>query len=200
MLESTIIIDGRDHLLGRLASIVAKELLSGQKIVIVRCDEMAVSGSLVRNRVKYAQFRKKRTNPNPGKGPFHFKSPARMVWRTIRGMVHQKTSRGQDAIGRLSTFEGIPSPYDKKKRVVIPAALRILRLKTIRDYTVIGELADSVGWKHKDLLKRLEDQRKIKAQEFFEKKKSAALLKQKATAAAGDELAAVNKTLEAAGY
>mmetsp|Transcript_20766 Transcript_20766/g.24756 ORF Transcript_20766/g.24756 Transcript_20766/m.24756 type:complete len:201 (+) Transcript_20766:115-717(+) len=200
MLESTIIIDGRDHLLGRLASIVAKELLSGQKIVIVRCDEMAVSGSLVRNRVKYAQFRKKRTNTNPGKGPFHFKSPARMVWRTIRGMVHQKTSRGQDAIGRLSTFEGIPSPYDKKKRVVIPAALRILRLKTIRDYTVIGELADSVGWKHKDLLKRLEDQRKIKAQEFFEKKKSAALLKQKATAAAGDELAAVNKTLEAAGY
>merc|ERR1711956_13237 len=176
------------------------ELLSGQKIVIVRCDEMAVSGSLVRNRVKYAQFRKKRTNTNPGKGPFHFKSPARMVWRTIRGMVHQKTSRGQDAIGRLSTFEGIPSPYDKKKRVVIPAALRILRLKTIRDYTVIGELADSVGWKHKDLLKRLEDQRKIKAQEFFEKKKSAALLKQKATAAAGDELAAVNKTLEAAGY
>lgn len=39
------VIDGRDHLLGRLASIVAKELLAGQKIVIVRCDEMVVSGS-----------------------------------------------------------------------------------------------------------------------------------------------------------
>merc|ERR1711935_415389 len=126
--------------LGRLCCVVAKELLAGQKIVIVRCDEVCVSGSLVRNKVKYAQFRRKRMNTNPGKGPYHFKSPARMVWRTIRGMVHQKTARGQDAIGRLSTFEGIPSPYDKKKRVVIPAALRILRLKTIRDYTVIGEL------------------------------------------------------------
>ena len=45
MLEAPVIIDGRDHLLGRLASVVAKELLAGQKIVIVRCDEMCVSGS-----------------------------------------------------------------------------------------------------------------------------------------------------------
>merc|ERR1712038_599583 len=55
-----------------------------------RCEQMVISGSLVRNRVKYAQFRRKRMNTNPGKGPYHFKSPARMVWRTIRGMVHQK--------------------------------------------------------------------------------------------------------------
>ena len=46
-----IIVDGRDHLLGRLASVVAKELLSGKHVVIVRCDEMVVSGSMVRNKV-----------------------------------------------------------------------------------------------------------------------------------------------------
>lgn len=45
MLEAPILIDGRDHLLGRLASIVAKELLAGQKVVIVRCDEVCISGS-----------------------------------------------------------------------------------------------------------------------------------------------------------
>lgn len=45
VLDKTKVIDGRDHLLGRLASIVAKELLAGQKVVIVRCDEMVVSGS-----------------------------------------------------------------------------------------------------------------------------------------------------------
>ena len=45
MLEKTIVVDGRDHLLGRLASVVAKELLSGQKVVIVRCDEVVISGS-----------------------------------------------------------------------------------------------------------------------------------------------------------
>jgi large subunit ribosomal protein L13Ae len=45
MLEKTIVVDARDHLLGRLASVVAKELLAGQKVVIVRCDEAVVSGS-----------------------------------------------------------------------------------------------------------------------------------------------------------
>ena len=45
VLTGVKVIDGRDHLLGRLCSIVAKELLAGQKIVIVRCDEMCISGS-----------------------------------------------------------------------------------------------------------------------------------------------------------
>jgi large subunit ribosomal protein L13Ae len=45
MLEKTLVIDGREHLLGRLASVVAKELLAGQKIVIVRCEQVCISGS-----------------------------------------------------------------------------------------------------------------------------------------------------------
>mmetsp|Transcript_34699 Transcript_34699/g.83848 ORF Transcript_34699/g.83848 Transcript_34699/m.83848 type:complete len:202 (-) Transcript_34699:220-825(-) len=200
VLTDTKVIDGRDHLLGRLASIVAKELLAGQKVVIVRCDEMVVSGSQVRNRVKYAQFRRKHMNTNPRKGPFHFKSPAMMVWRTIRGMVHQKTARGQLALKRLSTFDGIPSPYDKEKRVVVPAALRVMRIKPGRNFTVIGELADSVGWKHKELLGRLESKRKSDAKEFYEAKKATTGLKKQAEEACASELAKVNEVLAAAGY
>ena len=45
VVEGVKVIDGRDHLYGRLCSVVAKELLAGQKIVIVRCDEMVISGS-----------------------------------------------------------------------------------------------------------------------------------------------------------
>ena len=154
--------------------------------------------TVVRNRVKYAQFRKKRMNTNPRRGPFHFKSPARIFWRTVRGMVHQKTKRGQEAIARLSTFEGIPHPYDKQKRQVVPAALRVIRLKPNRDFTILGELADSVGWKHKDLLERLEAKRKVKAEAFFAKKKAAAALKSKAIAES--DLSEVNAVLEPAGY
>ena len=122
------------------------------------------------------------------------------MWRTIRGMVHQKTARGQEALTRLSTFEGIPAPYDKTKRVVVPAALRVMRLKPGRDYTVIGELAHSVGWKHRDLLKRLESKRKADAKEFYEKKKEKAALRKKAEEAAASELAKVNEVLANAGY
>lgn len=123
-----------------------------------------------------------------------------MVWRTVRGMVHQKSPRGQEALKRLSTFEGIPAPYDKQKRVVVPAALRVMRLKPGRQFTVVGELADSVGWKHKELLGRLEGKRKAEAKDFYEKKKEKAALRKKAEAAAAGELAKVNEVLAASGY
>lgn len=41
----TVVIDGKGHLLGRLASIVAKQLLLGKKVVVVRCEALIISGS-----------------------------------------------------------------------------------------------------------------------------------------------------------
>ena len=51
MFENEFIIDGRGHLEGRLASIIAKELLSGQRVTIVRCEQILKSGSLKRNEI-----------------------------------------------------------------------------------------------------------------------------------------------------
>ena len=39
-----IVIEGRGHMMGRLASIVAKLILNDQKVVIVRCEEINISG------------------------------------------------------------------------------------------------------------------------------------------------------------
>jgi large subunit ribosomal protein L13Ae len=38
MFEKEIIIDGKGHLAGRLASVIAKELVSGQRVTVVRCE------------------------------------------------------------------------------------------------------------------------------------------------------------------
>jgi ribosomal protein L13 len=46
----------------------------------------------------------------------------------IRGMIPHKTHRGQMAMARLSAFEGIPAPYDKQKRMVVPQALKVRTL------------------------------------------------------------------------
>mmetsp|Transcript_19109 Transcript_19109/g.20712 ORF Transcript_19109/g.20712 Transcript_19109/m.20712 type:complete len:198 (+) Transcript_19109:54-647(+) len=197
-MSDVTVIDGKGHLLGRLASIVAKQLLAGKKIVVVRTEQILISGSLTRNKVKYAQFVQKRTNTNPKRGPIHFRSPARIFWRTLRGMLPHKTVRGQLAIGRLAVFEGIPEPYDKKKRVVVPAALKVLRLRADRNYTVLGDLSREVGWGYTELVAGLEAQRKVKEQAHYAQKKAAAVLRSKAEKEA--DLSAVAPVLASLGY
>ena len=67
----------------------------------------------------------------------------------------------------------MPTKYATKKRVVVPAALRVARLKPGRDFAQLGRLASEVGWKHFDLIKRLEATRKAESGAFYAKKKEA---------------------------
>ncbi|KAG6897350.1 60S ribosomal protein L16 [Termitomyces sp. T32_za158] len=198
--STPIVIDGKGHLLGRLASIISKQILSGQKIVVVRCEEINISGSFFRNKLRYHNFLHKRHIVNPSRsGPFHHRAPSKILYRAIRGMVPHKTPRGAAALERLKLFEGVPPPYDRKKRMVVPEALRVLRLKPGRKYCtvkvwvccvtvrhclnlVVQRLSHEVGWGYKDVVDRLEEKRKIKAQAFHERKVAAIKLRQKAVA------------------
>jgi len=91
---------------------------------------------------------------------------------------------------RLKVFEGVPPPYDKSKRVVVPQALRVLRLKPGRKYCTVGRLSHEVGWKYQDVVaryvwlesknweiiltqNRLEERRKVKGAAYYERKKAA---------------------------
>merc|ERR1719215_1301108 len=200
MFEKVVVLDCKDHLLGRLASILAKELLNGQKVVCLRTEEMNISGSLFRNKLKFAAFLRKRTNTNPKKGPIHYRSPFRILWRTVRGMLPHKTARGKAALEKLKVFEGVPHPYDRMKRKVVPGALRNLRLRPGRKFCRLGDLASHSGWKHDALIKRLEDKRKVKSAAYYQTKKELTKLKEKAVANVQDALAPTADALEAYGY
>ncbi|KAH8778220.1 AMP dependent synthetase and ligase [Hyaloscypha sp. PMI_1271] len=172
--EPTITIDGKGHLLGRLASTVAKQLLNGQKIVVVRCEALNISGEFFRAKLKYHAYLRKMTRYNPTRGgPFHFRAPSRIFYKTVRGMIPHKTARGAAAMERLKVFEGVPPPYDKIKRVVVPQALRVLRLKPGRKYCTVGRLSHEVGWKYQDVVARLEERRKVKGAAYYARKKAA---------------------------
>ena len=103
-------------------------------------------------------------------------------------MVPHKTARGAAALERLKLYEGVPPPFDRKKRMVVPEALRVLRLKPGRKYCTVKvcwllavthivvqltnfqRLSHEVGWGYKDVVDRLELKRKVKAQAYFERK------------------------------
>jgi len=77
-------------------------------------------------------------------------------------MIPHKTKRGQAALARLRVFDGIPSPYDKRRRVVVPIAMRVLTLRSDRKYCQVGRLSHEVGWHYQDVVKSLERKRKAK--------------------------------------
>jgi len=183
MFGNTVVVDCRAHLLGRLASVIAKELLNGQKVVCVRCEEINISGSLYRNKLKFKDFLRKRCNTRPTHGPFHFRAPSRILWRSIRGMLPHKSARGKHALERLKVFEGVPPPYDKVKRQVVPEALRVKRLNPRRKYTVLGRLSSEVGWKYLDIVQTLETKRKTASKAYYLRKKALDSLRAKALTA-----------------
>jgi len=198
MFEKELIIDGRGHLEGRLASIVAKELLSGQHVTVVRCEQILKSGSLKRNHIIRQDVMKKRINTNPRRGFMHWKAPSRIFWKCTRGMLPHKLSRGADALGKLKVFEGIPFPYDQKKRMVIPDALRTLRLKARRNYCSLGDLASITGWTKAGIVGELEAKRKVKSEVFYNAKQKKVEARQ--NAAKDKTVAAFNTELAKLGY
>ena len=198
MFEKEIVVDGRGHLVGRLASKVAKELLKGQRVVVVRCEQLVLSGSLFRNNLNYHEFLRKAVNTNPRRQFKHFRTPSRMFWRSLRGMLPHKTPRGKAALQRLKVFEGIPFPYDQKKRMVVPEALKVLRVKSHRNTCLLGDLAHQVGWTRRDIVKTLEEKRKAKSEKFYQLKQKKVVAKAKAL---GDKkLDKVNKELASHGF
>jgi large subunit ribosomal protein L13Ae len=170
--EPVVVIDGKGHLLGRLASTVAKQLLNGQKIVVVRCEDLNISGEFFRAKLKYHAYLRKATRFNKTHGPFHFRAPSRIFYKAVRGMVAHKTARGKAAMDRLKVFEGIPPPYDTKKRMVVPQALRVLRLKPGRKYCSVGRLSSEFGWNYGEIVGRLEEKRKTRSAAYYQRKKA----------------------------
>ncbi|KAK9849638.1 hypothetical protein WJX84_001738 [Apatococcus fuscideae] len=176
------LVDARGHMLGRLASVLAKQLLNGEQVVVVRTEEICISGGLTRQKMKYERFLRKRMNTQPSHGPIHFRAPSKILWRTVRGMIPHKTKRGAVALERLKAFEGIPPPYDKRKRMVIPDALKVLRLQHGHRYCKLGDLSQSVGWRHQENVAELEEKRKAVSAKYYEQKKKLRALQARAAA------------------
>jgi len=146
------------------------------------------------------EFLVKRMNTNPSRGPYHFRAPSKVFWRVVRGMIPHKLHRGKEALDRLKCFEGIPAPYDKTKRVVVPSALKVLRLKPRRKFCSVGRLSHEIGWKYQNVISTLEAKRKLKSKRFYTKKVTEMKLRAKAKAAISTKIEPVEKIITSYGY
>jgi large subunit ribosomal protein L13 len=134
-------IDAKDLILGRMASIVAKRLLNGERIIIVNAEESVISGkrlSILREAKDFLQVGHFR------KGPSHPRRPDFIVKKVIRGMLPRKKPRGREALKRLKVYIGVPQELECVEKETIPK----FDVKGLGGpYIRVSELARNVGWK-----------------------------------------------------
>ena len=123
--DDASIINAENSILGRLASIFAKRLLNGEKIIIVNAGKGLISGKQEFIAAKYLQRYRIKTKSNPLKGPFYPRKPDQILKRTVRGMLPYRTNRGKEAYHRLIVFKDLPENLREEKIEEIPEAQKI---------------------------------------------------------------------------
>jgi len=142
-MNNETIIDASGHVVGRLASQVAKRLLNGEKIVIVNAEKAVIIGSRKSIIDKYMKKFEWRTYYNPEKrGPKIPRRPDTILKRSIRGMLPYKKTRGRKALKRLKVYIGIPEKYSKFSFITLDVAKKDLEKY---DYITLGELSKAIG-------------------------------------------------------
>ncbi|HIE63304.1 MAG: 50S ribosomal protein L13 [Methanobacteriota archaeon] len=147
----TLVYDATDKVLGRLASHVAKELLSARKagsplrVIVVNAEHAIVSGP---KSTVFADYDFKYKLNHPRKGPFFPRMPDQIMKRTVRGMLpYQKNSSGRNAVRDLRVLIGQPANLSGEE---LPDGHawgdtthlnRPLPLKFVR----LGEISSSLG-------------------------------------------------------
>lgn len=137
-----IIIDGEGHVLGRLASVISKNLLNGEEIVVLNAEKIMITGNKDWAYAKYKQRVDRASISNPRDlGPKYPRRPDDIFRRTVRGMLPFKKSKGRNAYKGLKAFVGVPDEYADVEVVNIPEA----ELRDLKKGIELGEVSKLLG-------------------------------------------------------
>jgi large subunit ribosomal protein L13 len=128
------IIDGKNAILGRLGSYVAREALKGEEIAIVNCEQIVITGK--KQNIKEELEKKRGRVGSTEKGPKVSRTSEKIVKRVIRGMLpNYRTGRGRDALKRIKCYVGIPKEFEEGKKISAG------RAKTLGRIVRVGEIS-----------------------------------------------------------
>ena len=141
-LSRPIVVDGTNLIAGRLASNVAKLLRKGNRVSIINCDKIMISGKKSSIIGEYEDFLRIHSIIHPQHGPFHPRRPDTIMKRMIRGMLPtEKPSRKTD-LARLRTYIGVPREVKGLERIQFEKAK--IRKDSSR-YTTMAEISRYIG-------------------------------------------------------
>ena len=130
-------------ILGRLASVVAKQALLGEDVRIVNSEKAIISG---RHTVTFAREKQRRERKAyPLKSMTLSRLPHLFVRRAVRNMLPWKLARGKEAYRKIHCFRGVPAEFQGKEIITLDHA-KASKLPTMQ-YATIEEMCRSLGGK-----------------------------------------------------
>lgn len=142
--DRPIVVDATDHIAGRLASNVAKLLIQGNRVSIVNCERIMMSGTRGNQIKEYREFLEINSVINPKHGPVHYRRPDTVMAKMIRQMLpFDRKPSGKEAHQRLRTYIGSPKEIKSLEKIKFEKAM--IR-KAPSNYTALGELCRVIGW------------------------------------------------------
>ena len=143
-LSKPIVVDGTHLIAGRLASNVAKLLRKGNRVTIVNCDKIMMSGKKFSIIGEYEEFLKINSIINYKHGPVHYRRPDTIIAKMIRQMLpFDRKPSGKLAFQRLRTYIGAPNDTKPLEKTQFEKAL-IKRAAS--NYTTLAEICRVIGW------------------------------------------------------
>ena len=140
-------IDASGQIVGRLSSKVAKLLLKGNSVVIVNSEKALISGHRSSVMGDFFERLTIASVVHPKHGPFHPRTPARILTRMIRGMIPRRKPSGISALRRLRVYSGVP---EDMKKISFTNFEEAKATKPLAYYIPLAEVAAKIGWKGQD--------------------------------------------------
>ena len=141
--NAPIVVDATDHIAGRLSSNVAKLLLKGNRVSVVNCDKIMISGTRSNIISEYREFLEINSINHWKHGPKHPRRPDTIMKKMIRGMLPNEKPSGREAHKRLRTYIGSPKEVKSLKKIKFEKAMI---KKSSSNYTTMADLGRTVGW------------------------------------------------------
>ena len=136
------VVDGTNLIAGRVCSNVAKLLRSGNRIFIINCDKIMMSGKKSSIIKEYEDFLKINSIIHPRHGPKHPRRPDTIIKRMVRGMLPKETPSKKTDLARLRTYIGVPKEVKGIEKIQFEKS-KIT--KSSSNYTSMAELSRYIG-------------------------------------------------------
>ena len=136
------VVDGTNLIAGRLCSNVAKLLRNGNRIFIINCDKIMMSGKKSSIIGEYEEFLKINSIIHPRHGPKHPRRPDTIIKRMVRGMLPKEKPSKKTDLARLRTYIGVPKEVKGLEKIQFEKAK--IRHDSSR-YTTMAEISRYIG-------------------------------------------------------